>query len=311
MTKMKKFNRYYLLLAALIIAYIACVIFLPIDPKVSANRYGLSSGQIRVLSLSIVLPFIAIWGSAFYGFVKVKQYAALIDKDKAGHGLRVLSDGLMLLAISLPLTALAGIVRDHVNNGHLALIPTTTIIYNYFSLLLALAGVWLVAQGARQLVGSLKKKRHTLNQTFLASAFTAFCIFYTYIAMTDPLRRTPGGISGTAAYYLPDALVFLTIVVPYIVLWYLGFRAAYHIQLYRRNITGVLYRKALGYLAAGIAFVVVSMMALRLCVSMSSYFSDLSLRLLLLLVYFLLIIIGVGYGLIARGAKRLKKIEEV
>jgi hypothetical protein len=217
----------------------------------------------------------------------------------------------MLLAFSLPLNAIAGTLRNYINVNHQGLTPTTTIMYNYFSLLVTLAGVWLVARGARKLAGTLEKKPYTLNQTFLASAYTAFCIFYTYVTLTDPTRRVGGGLSGTAAYYLPDFLVFSTIVIPYIILWYLGFRAAYHIELYRKNAPGVLYRKALGYLAAGIAFVVISLMVLRLTTSLSSFLSDLSLQYLLAFVYFLLIVIGLGYGLIAAGAKRLKKIEEV
>jgi hypothetical protein len=307
----KKFNRYYLLLLLMTLVYVGLVIKLPTGNAAAAARYGMTLNQARALTLTIVLPYALIWLIAFYGFIKVKQYAAMVGKSKDGKALRMLSDGLMLLAISLPLGSILTTLRAYINNQHKSLIPTTTIAYNYISLLLALAGVWLVAQGARKLAGTLDKKPYNLNQTVFAGIFTAFCIGYTYVTLTDPARRVPGELTGTAAYYLPDYLMFATIVVPYIVLWYLGFRAAYHVQLYRKNAPGLLYRKALGYLAAGIAGVVLSMMVLRFTASMSSFLSGLSLRFLLIFIYFLLILIGVGFGLIARGAKRLKKIEEV
>ena len=308
---MKKFNKHYLMLALLIFVYAAFIIQVPLGSNGAIERYKLQDSQARLLSLTIVIPYAVIWYTAFFGFVKVKQYAYLVGKGKDGKALRIISDGLMLLAFSLPLNALASTIRNYINTEYPSLTPTTTIIYTYFSLALTLAGVWLVSHGARKLAGTLEKKPYSLNQTFIASAFTAFCIFYTYVTLNDPARETGRGLSQTSSYYLPDFLVLSTIVVPYIILWYLGFRAAYHIQLYRKNAPGVLYKKALGYLAAGIAFVVVSLMILRLTTSMSTFLSDLSLQYLLAFVYLLLVIIGVGYGLIASGAKRLKKIEEV
>ena len=307
----KKFNRYYLLLLLMTVIYVVLVIKLPSGNQAAAARYGMTLTQARALSLSIILPYALIWLIAFYGFIKVKQYAALVGKSKDGKALRMLSDGLMVLAISLPLGSIMTTIRSYINSQNSDWTPSTTITYNYISLLLALAGVWLIAQGARRLAGTLEKKQYSLNQTVMASAFTAFCIVYTYVTLTDPARRQPGELSGTAAYYLPDWLVLATIVVPYICLWYLGFRAAYHVQLYRKNAPGLLYKKALGYLAAGIASVAISMMVLRLIASMTSFLEGLSLRYLLIFVYFLLLMIGISYGLIARGAKRLKKIEEV
>lgn len=308
---MKKFNRYYVILILFIIAYAVAVLKLPVDNSATNARYGLTNRSAQILSMTILVPLVVIWWSAFMGFVKVKQYAAAVGQSKDGRALKVLGDGLMLLAFSLPINSILNTLRTYITNQNPSLTPSATIAYNYVSLAFTLAGIWLVAFGARKLAGTLEKKPYTLNQAILASAFTAFCIFYTYITLTDPVREVGGGITGRAAYYLPDFLVLGTIVIPYIFLWFLGFRAAYHIQLYRLNVPGILYRKALGYLAAGIAFVVVSLMVLRLTTSMTSFLGELSLKYLLAFVYFLLILIGVGYVLIARGARRLKKIEEV
>lgn len=308
---MKRPNRYYILLFVLIATYTCLSLFLPQDNSAATTRYGLSDQALKVITLTFAIPMMVIWTTAFTGFIKVKQYADLAGKSKDGQAFRLISQGLMLLAFSLPVNALVSTLRNYISNQQASLIPTATIIANYVSLAISLAGIWLVARGARKLAGSLKDKPHTLNQAVMASIFTAFCIFYTYLTLTDPLGQTPGGIAGRAVYYLPDALVLATIIVPYICLWYLGFRAAYHIQLYRKNAPGILYQQALGYLSAGIASVVMSLMVLRLATSLTSFLDDLSLRGLLAIVYVLLIIIGLGYYLIAYGANRLKKIEEV
>lgn len=308
---MKKFSTYYVILILLIAAYATLILKVPLGSNGAIDHYGITDDQARLLSLTIIIPYALIWCTAFFGFVKVKQYATLVGKSKDGKALKTISDGLMLLAFSLPLNAIASTIRNYINSRHAALTPTATIMYNYFTLALTLAGIWLIANGAKRLAGTLEKKRYDLSQTVVASVFTAFCIFYTYLTLTDPARQTPGQLTGIAAYYMPDFLVFSTIVVPYICVWYLGLGAAYNIRLYRKNAKGILYRKALGYLAGGIAFVVLSLMVLRLTTSITSFLNDLSLQFLLAFIYMLLVVIGIGYALIAAGAKRLKKIEEV
>ncbi|HSX43684.1 MAG TPA: hypothetical protein VLE69_00065, partial [Candidatus Saccharimonadales bacterium] len=64
-------------------------------------------------------------------------------------------------------------------------------------------------------------------------------------------------------------------------------------------------------LALGLGVVVGFLMVLRYLVALTTTLDNLALKYLLLVVYLLLIFIAIGYGLIASGAKRLKKIEEV
>lgn len=307
---MKQFRFYYVILLLLVIAYATFIFSIPPD-SAALTRYSLTAAQARLLNLTIIIPYVIIWFLGFYGFIKVKEYTSLITASRDGKAFKVLSDGLMLLATSLPLNALAANVRTYIDTQNESLTPTVTIVYNYFILVIALAGVWFVSHGARQLAGMVGKKVFGLGHALIAVAFVLFCGFYTYVALTDPLRNTPGGLSGRAAYYLPDFLVFSTIIIPYILLWYIGLRSAYHLRHYATNVPGTLYRKALSRLSLGIAFVVLSSMVLRLTTSLTSFLGDLSLRYLLIFVYCLLLIIGIGYALVASGAKRLKKIEEV
>jgi len=294
----------------LIAAY--CVLSLTIKPDAATlAHYGLSETQARVINIAVIVPYVIIWYVAFFGFIRIKQYVYLIHDNRDGKALKVISDGLMFLAISLPASAILANLKTTISNHDGALIQSTTILYNYVTLAIVLVGAWFVAYGARRLVRTLNQKSYSKTQLLIMGVFVIFCVLYTYVTLTDPARRTPGELTGTAAYYLPDFLVFSTIVIPYIFLWFLGLQAAYYLHVYRRNVAGVLYRNALGFVSSGIAFVVVSFMILRLLVSMSSFLSGLTLKYLLAFIYVLLIIIGTGYVLIAIGAKKLKKIEEV
>lgn len=307
---MKKISPYYLILVVLIIVYAVLTFATPPNANI-LTRYSLSESQARLLSLTVIIPLIAIWFTAFYGFIKVKEYSSLADGSKDGHGMKLIAQGLMLFAISLPLNSILSAGRNYLVHNNPNSLNATTIVYNYLSLLIVLVGAWLISHGSRRLAGTLTSRQASLNQSLLAASFTAFCIVYTYVTLNQSSRHVGSETVATMIYHLPDYMIFSTIVVPYILLWFLGFRSAYHILLYRDNVKGVLYKKALGNLAFGIVFVMISLMALRLTVSLSASLDSLTLRYLLAFIYLLLLLIGIGYLYIALGAKKLKKIEEV
>lgn len=309
MKQVKKFRGYYIWLLVLVGIYITVIALVPSD-SAGATRYNLSPSTAKLLSLSLAIPVMIIWYAAFYGFIKVKQYAYLAGATKDGRALRIIGNGLMVLAFSIPITSITGNIRNYLVNQNPDLRTTAVIVQNYLALALALVSLWLIAHGAKQLVKTLKKKPYSAYEAVIAVIFTSFCFVYTYITLSGNFDAN-GSVAGVEAYHLPDFLVFSTIVVPYIVLWFLGLRAAYHMQIYRAHVPGILYRQALGYLAAGVASVSITLMTLRVLVSLSSFLNSLSLRYLLVLLYALILMIGISFGLIAFGAKKLKKIEEV
>lgn len=134
---------------------------------------------------------------------------------------------------------------------------------------------------------------------------------YCYVTLTNPARQFPPSSGIKAAYYLPDWLLVTTIIIPYLFVWFYGMRAAAHLAFYRKNVSGVVYKQALGYLAVGLGTVIVSSMALRFLVSLTTLLNSLSLKILLILLYALIFVIASGYIFIAVGAKKLKRIEEV
>jgi uncharacterized membrane protein len=81
--------------------------------------------------------------------------------------------------------------------------------------------------------------------------------------------------------------------------------------MYAKKIKGLLYKRALNRLAAGIATVIGSSIFIQFINIVFAYKNNGSLGSLLVLIYLLLAVEAIGYILIASGAKNLKRIEEI
>ncbi len=114
-----------------------------------------------------------------------------------------------------------------------------------------------------------------------------------------------------ASFYLPSWLIVSTIIVPYAYAWYMAFTASYNLRFYSTNVKGVVYRKSLRTLAAGINIVIINTILLQFLSAQTPRLNKLNLAPLLGLVYVLLISIGIGFAVVAIGAKKMKRIEEV
>ncbi|HVE80947.1 MAG TPA: hypothetical protein VNA68_02290 [Candidatus Dormibacteraeota bacterium] len=302
-------KKYMALLALLVIIYLGITFSIPPDP-VSLAKYNLSVLQSRLLSLSIAVPVIGIWFAAFYGFSKFKSYAELIKSSPDGKAFVRLSSGIMVLAIGLPVSSILSSTLNYLGRQNHDLLPQVVITNNYISLLIAAVGFTLIAKGAADLAKVTKKALPSRSLVAIV-VFLLLAAAYIYATLTNPNRTVPVIASGRATYFLPDWLILTTIITPYLYVWYKGLQAAFDINFYRKNIQGILYKKMLGYLAAGLTAVVVSSIFLQFLGAVSVALQKLSLAPLLIIIYILLMVIAVGYVLIALGAKQLKKIEEV
>ncbi len=305
-----KSNKHYGIWAASGVVYALLTVLLPPNAS-SLIKYHISSGQARLISLSFVLPYIAIWFAAFYGYVQCKAYAALIENKKDGKAFKVIGDGLMYLALGLPVGAISGNVLNQIKSHQPSFAVAAAIISNYIGLAVIFAAFFVIRRGTNMLATTLKKPSKSYAQYLLLIAFVVFATAYTYTTFSNPARQFPTASSQQAAYYLPDALLLFTIVIPYLLVWFWGFQAAYEIHLYRKEVQGIVYKDSLGLLAKGIVSVVVAFTFIRFLASLTTLLDTLALRVILAILYVFLFVIGAGYLMIAVGAKRMKKIEEV
>ena len=122
----------------------------PTNPSV-LHHYHLTQTAAHLLSLTIVLPVIAIWWAAYYGFWRIKTYAQTVSDSQEGGPFNNIANGLMVLVFSLPISAIVSAMLNYIAWRHTYLLGTTTIIRNYVGIGLSLVAFYLISRGAAQL----------------------------------------------------------------------------------------------------------------------------------------------------------------
>lgn len=309
---LKKPDPHYIWLAILAFFYLLLTFITPPNGA-SLTKYSLSPTQARLISLSVVAPILLIWLVAFYGFIRFKNYAESIKDTKDGVQLLGVARGLMYLAFTLPVTSVASSAANYISAMRHDLTPKTVIFNNYIAIILLLMAFYVIYKGAMGLFSTLKKRPslHSPRDILALLVFISLSVFFIYSTLTSTNRQFPISPTTKATYYLPDWLLIISILIPYVMMWYFGISAAYYIQLYRKKVSGIIYKKSLGYLSGGIVTVIASFIFIRFLNSWASHLGTLSLKILLLVLYILVLNIAIGFVLIAVGANKLKKIEEV
>jgi hypothetical protein len=110
---------------------------------------------------------------------------------------------------------------------------------------------------------------------------------------------------------MPVWLAVLTVIIPYLYAWFVGIMSAYEITLHAKGVKGLLYRKALMNIVTGLLAVVLSFIAVQYLNNAWQMPAHVIFTGHLVVSTIFRIIGGAGYILMAIGANRLKRIEEV
>lgn len=303
---MKKSNQFIIFLLITLI-YVWVTLSLPVDPA-ALQRYHLNQVQAIWTNLSVIIPLAAVWLSAFYGYITFRSYAENIKDSVDGEVLHKLSTGLMILAFSLPLLALIGAVFSHLAAGHPKYLGVMVVVRHIFVVGFPLAAFMIISNATELLVKQIKRRtsflqNHNLLSLLVIIASSLFC--GVIVALMDE-NAAPKNL-----YSFPAWAVILLLVVPYMYLWYRGITAVYNLYFYRKHVKGHLYKKSFGYLAFGLGTVIVLAILIQLATVLTPQLQRLHFTPLLFMVYALIALYALGYGMIAAGAKRLTKIEEV
>lgn len=303
-------NKIYLLFAGLALLYLGISLATPTDVA-TLRHYDITADKARFLKLAILLPYIAIWFAAFFGYSELRKYSDLIKDSRDGRPLSTMADGLMIFALIMPVTAITTATTNYFGASTPRILLVGTILSNYLDLVMACFAMSRVYKGAKGLCGMVPRPTSYGYEPVFRSLFLLLVSFYSYLMLSNPARQFPTAEVKKAAYYLPDFLLVTTIILPYVVIWYFGFQAANYIYTYSKNVPGKLYRKSLLYLAYGVLFIILGRISLRFFSSLSTLFATHSLNLILSVIYAMLVIIAAGYTILAVGARKLKRIEEV
>jgi hypothetical protein len=275
---------------------------LPPDPQ-TLQQLHISSVAYRVAILVLLVPYGIIWYAAFYAFAKLKEYTQTIKGFADGKAFRPIMVGMGVLAFGLIImTAISLILQTFASHYH-AFKPASVILNNYVGLAVGLTAFICINNGTHKLV-TLGKNRPGLKgiRVFML-LFTALSAVFTYLVINYHLKHN--------VYYLNTALLITTFVIPNLFGWFLALFSAYEFGLYARFAKGLLYRASLRRFSLGIAIAIAGSVAGQFVDNTFAEKVTHSLGLLLLVEYILLAFVAVGLILMAFGAKKLKKIEEV
>ncbi len=298
-----KQRAYMWIFIALVAVYMGLSLLLPPE---YLRKYQMSEASLRLVSLTIILPVGAIQLSALYGFLKFKAYANKIKKTKEGPAFMQIANGLMVLTFGLPINSAASSILNYVARTNTDLQPTAIILKGYIALIFPFIAFLLIAKGAEGLIKTLKRPVSKQWTTFgLLGVIVLTAVYTELIVARAPVQDAKSG------YHLPTWLILATIAIPYLYIWCKGLRAAYHIFIYKNRIKGTVYRNALDYLAKGLVIIIFASIIIQVLITVTERITSLSVAPILLIVYLLLGLYAVGFGMVARGAKKLKKIEEV
>jgi magnesium-transporting ATPase (P-type) len=300
-------KKVYLGLAALLTTCYPFLALLPEPPAKVLKQYGLTHSSYYLVIFPIVVLLVLIFLAGFYGSLTIKKYSSAIRDSHDGRAMNLISNGLLVLALSLPVTSVVATISGLIERNHLSMMPALTIFNNYLGLVFMGLSFMLITIGAEWLYEIVRAKISPWPQKVWVLAFIIFSTLYTYFIVFQATQ--PG--AAQKIYYLPHWLLLISIVIPYLYIWYRGANAGYCIYEYRQNVPGKLYKSALNLLAGGIGLVIISSIASRTITTLSTKLTSLHLTPLLIIIYALLALMGGGFLLIALGARRLIKIEEV
>lgn len=289
-------------------SYILLITILPAN-KQAMHTYHLSTLEYRVLYFAVAIPAVAVWFAAFFGYAKLQEYAASIKNSSEAGAFAQLATGCRWLAWSLPIPALTAVILNSIANSWPGFHSTAIILNNYVSVILSLIAFSVIGFAARELAKQSKIQFSATSARGIMLVFVVGGVAYCYLTFR---RFDPNSLGSTNnPYALPIWLMLLTVIIPYLYAWFVGLLASYEITTYTQQVRGVLYKQALHLLVGGLVAVIIGSICLQYISSVEPSPGHLTLNYRLLLITLFRVVDGVGFVLIAIGALRLRKIEEV
>lgn len=294
--------------AVLASLYLFAVIFLPVNAA-TVNEYRFSEFEYRLVTLAIGLPLIAIWLIAFLGSKKMLDYAYTVRKTPEGKNFEQLAYGCLWLAWSIAFPLVLSNLLGSLGNAWPDLKPIAIILANYSSLILPLVAFTIIGNAAWRLLIKTKVVLNVAGLRALVLLTITIGVIYCCIAANNLLGL--GLADSDNAYKLPVWLIIPTIIIPSIYMWFIGLFAVYKLSLFGGQAKGLLYKQSLRLVVAGLAAVIISLVLLQYIAGLQPRDWRLMFDYELLFVLLLRLLSGIGFALIALGAIRLKRIEDV
>jgi hypothetical protein len=288
--------RYIMAYLVLIVSYATVTLAAP----VKGNTFDLDRLTLGLLQLTFILPIVGIWIAGATGASNLRKYVRESADERSKVPLRSIANGVLLLVTGLVVTTLLGSIRSYAI-GH-DWFSAYRILVNYLSVGFLVGGMALLYRGTSSLEGITRSRK---RRWFIGGAMLGLLAILTILMSHNPYRNSTPDPVRYQSYFLSDPLIFLTILLPQALAWYYGILAGLRVRAYARTFQD--QRCVRGYTLLGdgvLAIITVSILLVALTL-VTGALTNLSLGPLLGIIYLILLFYGLGYVLIALGARKL------
>ena len=303
MLKLELRWRFTFLVVLLWGVYCGITLLTPQDPAV--EKYQLSSTMLNFLIVSVSLPYLICWLFAVSGWLHLREFAKKQTRSAERKGFTKISYGLLALVGSLVVPTLVRAVYMYITNDSRT--AGWNIFNNYMGIFFPLLGFLLMFLGSLQIASQITPKvTRVAKVTTVVFPVALFSVFYLFMIFSNPTRQSSLDPSVQPTYFLPDGMIIGTIILPVIATWFLGLLLVLNLEHYS-HYSKTINRPGLVSLYNGIIIIVAITILTQVLASLgNSRFANLNLGALLAIIYVFLGLLALGFGFIARGAKKLQ-----
>ncbi|MEO6513399.1 MAG: hypothetical protein ABIR37_01790 [Candidatus Saccharimonadales bacterium] len=261
---------------------------------------------LRVVAAGTVIAQMGIWYIALKSAVRFMRYIQSIQSSKDGKGMIDVARALLWLIVYivvLPLTSSIAEKAAHKPHGY-----ALVILHNYVPLLAMIAAVGYLYRGSRRLMSLVERPVSQIRWrvlVLLLFSFVAVWFAWNFSRTAPNLMQD----SPIPRFVLPLRVLFLTYVLPHLVVWLFGLLAIMNLWQYSTQVDGSIYRHLFRNLYKGIFLVFVCTFIVQLIIEAGVTLSTFNVG--ELIIYAVLIVGAAGYLFIYRGVQQLLRLESV
>jgi hypothetical protein len=306
----REMRLYFIAIGILWIIYSLLTLFAP-SAQVT-QRFGISLAQVNLLRLTVLLPYLFIWVATLFAILQYQKYYKIIAKSPEGRGFKQLNLGLSMLLSQIIISPFLGLVSNYYPTSF-TVQKVTTILRNDVTILLYLIAFYFFWKASKIFISTISLKKRQTKSVYgiilliIVSLGSSLIWFITHndfrTASSDPTIRP--------TYFINDVPIFVTIVIPYLIIWLLGLITLFNLRTLYLNAEGIIYKKAFASVAIGLALIEALIISLQFLTQATTYLREIGLGVILILVYVILLAISAGYLYFAKGAVELTRIEKI
>jgi hypothetical protein len=278
----------------------------------AVTRYGLTLFQTNLLRVTILLPYLLIWAASLYSVLHFHAYTKLIKISPEKKAFENITLGLMFLFAEVVLPAFVNLIGAYFPDSF-TIQKIVTVVRNDLTVLLYLFSFYFLWQASREFLKIFLQNSPAAKPKYeIVSIVTALLsVIFIFCVISNPYRTSSPTSLIKPTYYLNDLSIFITIVIPYIIVWLLGLLTIKNIRTFATEVQGVIYKKTFSATAKGLSIIISLVIALQFLSQATTFFGHAHISIILLIIYIIFFLIAGGYLYLAKAANALTSIEKI